>query len=562
MPNRPPWSRCARRPFRPHPTVAVRRVLATLTLLGLLLGSMAHAQAFSAERYLQECLRFEAGGDHGTARQSCLNALQAQPGMVAAELALGRIEIELGDLGAARTRLTRIRRQVESPEPTVLLAEIAFRSQSYEEAADLVATAQTELARDVNLELSARVAFLDAALAAREGRYEEALRAFDRAVVLDGLNVRYRLADAQLRFRLGDSAGALEQLLHYVRISGDALNPDVTSLQGRLHWAEGALGPATDHIEQALALRSLRDSAGQSDDLRVLAVLYYAQGDLHSGGIALREAMRRGNLLTDLASNSMMWLLALVVLLGFHLVGESRHAGLQTGLPVQQPAAAPPASVGQAYGILIASALAGLAVALIYSAVVYHNVFALVTPLQQHEARAVYFVAFALVASGLAWRQTRRAGVDPIERLLGTTNHLALGLLVGIAIVVVVIAFLAFTDRSGIFGSFFLDLSRPTAFTVVALALIPLSELYFRGILYPSLAHRYDANLAVVVAGLVWAIAFGTPVILLAVVGIVLTQLYRQRRSGLMVLSALLVGWVGLLIASVLSPAVRSLFFA
>lgn len=559
MPNDRHRSRSAPRPpGSPSPV----RAVALLAMLGMLLASAAHAQAFSSDRYLQECLRFEAGGDHGTARQSCLNALQAEPGMLAAELALGRIEIELGELGSAQTRLNRIRRQVEGPEPIVLLAEIAFLSEAFEEAAGLAATAAAALARDVNLELSARVAFLEAALAARDGRYEDALRSYDRAVVLDGLNVRYRLADAQLRFRLGDTAGAMEQLRHYERISGDVRNPDVTSLQGRLHWADGALGPATDRIEEALALRSLRDSGGQSDDLRVLALLYYAQGDLQSGGIALREAMRRGNLLTDLASNTMMWLLALVVLLGLHLVGESRQASLQTGVVAQADASSPHGwSVGQAYGILLASALMGLAAALAYSSLVYQNLFALVTPLQQGEARAVYFIAFALVAAGLAWQRARQAGVDPIERLLGKSDQLALGLLVGVGIVGLVIAFLTYTDASGIFGTFFLDLSRPTTLTVVALALIPLSELYFRGILYPALSRRYSASLAVIATGLVWAIAFGTPVILLAVIGIGLTQLHRQRGNALTVLAALLVGWVGLLIAAVVSPAVRSLFF-
>jgi tetratricopeptide (TPR) repeat protein len=543
--------------------VRVSRALGLLAAIGLLLGSAAHAQTFSADRYLQECLRFEAGGDHGTARQSCLNALQAQPGMVAAELALARIEMELDELGSAQSRLNRIRRQVEGPEPIVLLAEIAYRSGAYEEAAGLAASAAAELARDVNLELSARIAFLDAALAARDGRYEDALRSYDRAVVLDGLNVRYRLADARLRFRLGDTAGAMEQLRHYERISGDVRNPDVTSLQGRLHWAEGALGPATDRIEEALALRSLRDSAGQSDDLRVLTVLYYAQGDLQSGGIALREAMRRGNLLSDLASNTMMWLLAIVVLLGLHLVGESRQPGLQSGVTVQQDAPTTPSwSVGQAYGILIASALMGLAITLAFSAIAYQNLFALVTPLQQGEARAVYFITFALVAAGLAWQRARQAGIDPIEGLLGKSDQLATGLLMGLAIVAVVIAFLLYTDRSGVFGSFFLDLSRPTTLTVVALAFLPLSELYFRGILYPALARRYDATLAVLATGLVWAIAFGTPVILLAVVGIALTQVYRRHANGLMVLAALLVAWIGLLIAAVVSPLVRSLFFA
>ena len=48
-----------------------------IALLALLasLGSLAPAQGLNAMTFYQQCLRFEAGGDLETARQSCLNAV-------------------------------------------------------------------------------------------------------------------------------------------------------------------------------------------------------------------------------------------------------------------------------------------------------------------------------------------------------------------------------------------------------------------------------------------------------------------------------------------------------
>jgi tetratricopeptide (TPR) repeat protein len=557
MPNLHCRGAAAPRPHRHTPPRAA--AIGPVPVLAVLGSGLA--QVFSAERYLQECLRFEAGGDYTTARQSCLNALQVDPQLVPANLALARIEMQLGDLGPAESRLNRIRNQVGTPEPTVLLAEIAYRSERYAEASGLATTARSQLAQSPNVELSARVAYLEGLIASREGRIDDALEAFDRAVLLDGLQVRYRLADAELRFRLGDLSGALQQLREYERISGDTTNPDVASLQGRLLWAQGDVGPATDRIEQALALRSLRDSAGQAEDLRVLAILYYGQGQFEAGGIALREALRRGNLLGDLASNAMVWLLIVVALLAVHLLGESRHgdvvrAGAESGPDGHLW------TLGQAYGILLGAIVAGLAASLAYSSLAYDNLLALVTPVQQQDARAVYLITFALIIALLSWNRARRSGFDPAERLVGRSSEVATGVVAGVVLLAVVIAYLAYTERSGVFGPFFLDLSRPTPLAVVALALLPLSELYFRGILFQTVAKRYDPRSAVIVAALVWAAVLVTPALLLALVGVALSELYRRRqRNGLMVVVTVLVGWVGLALAAVVSPFVRGLFF-
>ena len=532
-------------------------VLLVLAFTALtLLAPSARAQVFSAERYLQECLRFEAGGDLSTARQSCLNALQVDPRSITAELALARIDTALGEYGAAETRLNRIRAQVGTPEPTVLLAEIAFAGERWEEAAGHVARARSELAAAPDTALSARVAYLEGRLATREGRVEEALQAFLQAIGFDGLNVDYRLTDAALRFRIGDVDGARRQLETYEMISGDVRNAAVKSLLGRLLWAEGEAAAAADQLETALALRGLRDSATQADDLRVLSLLYYAQGDFDSGGIALREASRHGNLIGQITTNALLWLLALVVLLGLILVAESRKAGV-TPDTIAEP---PPWSLGSAYGTLIAAALMGLAVSLLYSVVVQNNLVALLTPLQRQDALAVYAITFAVVAGLLAWRRVARAGIDPASYLLGPSGQLVNGVLLGLALCGLMLAYLAFFPRGGLFGSFLFDLARPTPLVVAALALLPLAEFAFRGLLQPSLARRYGAGQAVGIVALVWAIAYGTPVLALVASGLALAEATRRKPGGLVAFVAVLVAWLSLLAFAVALPQVRGLF--
>ena len=531
-----------------------------LLVLGLaaqaLLAPAARAQVFSAERYLQECLRFEAGGDLSTARQSCLNALEVDPRSVTAELALARIDAALGDHGAAEIRLNRIRNQVGTPEPTVLLAEIAYALERYDEAAGHLSRARFELAASPDASLTARVAFLSGNLARRDGRVDQALASYAEAIGFDGLNVSYRLTDADLRFRLGDVDGAQRQLAAYEEISGDVRNAAVKSLQGRLLWAQGQVGAAAERLETALALRGLRDSAAQFDDLRVLSLLYYAQGDFDSGGIALREASRRGNLVGQVTNNALLWVLAVLVLLGLILVAESRKAGLTSDTTVEPP----PWGLGEAYGILIAAVLLGLAASLLYSILVQGNLVALLTPLQRQDALAVYAIVFALTSGLLAWRRVARAGIEPAVYLLGPSGQFVTGVLLGLALCGLMVAYLVYFPRTGVFGSVPFDLSRPTPLVVAALVLLPLAEFAFRGLLQPSLGRRYGTTPAVAMMALLWAIAYGSPLLPLIVAGFGLAEATRRQPGALVALVAVLVGWLTLLALALTMPQVRGLF--
>jgi hypothetical protein len=525
-------------------------------LVVVLLASIAWAQVFSSERYYQQCLGFEAGGDLTTARQSCLSALEVDGDRTDVQLALGRIEFALGELGSAESRLMRLRSQLEGAEVDVLLAEILVAGDRADEARSFVSSARSKLQQRPDLRLAARLAFLEGRIAEEDGEMNAALAGYQRAIDANGIELAYRLADANLRWRTGDLDGAARQLRDYEIVTGDVRSPEVKSLLGRIAWAQGRADDAVGHIETALALRDLRDSSGQAADLQVLSILYYGQGDLQRGGLALREATLRGNLLTAFGGNTVLWLLALFVLLALHLIGESRRNDEVT------PQAEGPKrwTVGAAYGVFFAAALMGLASAVIYGVVVYGNLLALLTPHQQHEARAVYLIMFAVVASLLAWQRTRALGWNARQRLAGSADGVAAGIVVGALVYAVMLGYLIYVPRGGWAGPFFLDLAWPTPMRFAALAVVPIAEFYFRGFLRPAIEERYGAGLSVAIMALVWALALATPVAALVPIGLALAEIDRRRPNGLTAVVALWIAWLGLAVTVLIAPYVRGLF--
>ena len=537
---------------------SVRLVAAAALALALLLGhGVGRAQSFDANRYYQQCLRFEAGGDLETARQSCLNALQINPGFVGASLALARVELELGMTGSAQQRLQEIQDKTSSAEPLVLLAQAAVQLGRYGDADAYLQRAQSRLDKQPNRQLAAKASYLTGEVDQHRGLYNQALAAYGRAVDEDSLNVAYRLAEARLRFELGDPASARDQLRAYMKLSGDTKNAEVHSLLGSTLWSMGDLHAAAGQFETALALRSSRDTSAQAGDLRKLALIYYAQGEVQSGGVALREAARRGNLQDLLVSNGLLWLLLLLFLVAVHLVGESRIANTTTLEVVEGPQEW---SVGQAYGILLASVLLAALAALVYSLVVYDNALAFLTPLQETDVRAVFLIALSVLLVVLTWRRVGLNGWDPFERLLGSGEQAMAGIGLGIVLLAAVLGYLAYVPRGGLLGPFYLNLTHLTPLVIVALVLLPLTELFFRAFLVPPLRRRYDAGIATLGSAALYGLALFTPVALLFVFGLALAEVFRRRSNGITPLLAQLVLNVGLVLAVAFSAWARSLF--
>src|SRR5690554_2881859 len=124
-------------------------------VLALLFSASATAQSFDGDRFLEQCLRLEAGGDYVSARESCLNALELDPSGTDILLALARLELRLGELSSAENRLLQLRARVPTAEPALLLAEIALERGDMLLAESYLDGAAGQLATSPNAELSA-----------------------------------------------------------------------------------------------------------------------------------------------------------------------------------------------------------------------------------------------------------------------------------------------------------------------------------------------------------------------------------------------------------------------
>ena len=542
------------------PTRSVRMLLRAGVLLALaVIGGMAAAQGFDENVYYQQCLRFEAGGDLETARRACQNALQVRPSFSEAELALARIELKLGDHAGAESRLRRVRDRIGTAEPLVLLAEAVLAGGRPLEAESFLQSARTMLAERGNRELEGRLHLVAGQIAQHRGEYDAALTAYGAAIAADGINVDYRLADAALRLRMGDPASATQQLRAYMNLTGDSRDPRVRSLLGRSLWAEGDMVAAAGELATAHQLRGSRDVDAQARDLRSLSFIYLAQGDYEAGSLAMRESLRRDNLLSHLNGNTILWLFALLLLVGAHLVGESRISNSSTLEVLDGPRTW---SVGNVYGVLLLSLLLAATVSVLYGVVRFENPLVLLTPVQATNAWALFFITLSVMLALLSWHRVQANGFDPMDALVGSSDKALYGVGWGLLMLAAFIAYLHYDPFDGALGGFYLDLVQLTPYVVAAMILVQLAELFFRAMLVPPVARRYDGRIAVLVSATLYAIVFGTPVALLLLFGLLLADMTRRRKNGIEALLAQLTLHVGLVIAVAVSPFVRSLFFA
>lgn len=517
----------------------------------------ATAQGFDADRYLAQCLRFETGGDYTSAREACRNALQIDADRTDVQLAMSRIEVELGAFASAESRLMRLVRDDDGAEASLLLARIALEEGRLLDAEGHLVRARTDLEDAPDRTLAARYDYLNGRVLEGRGQVRDALDAYSEAVSGDGLEVEYRLADARLRFLLGDAAGARAQLEAYQALSGDGRDPRVRSLLGRVMWAQGDLVEAGGQLETALALWRNLDVSEQASDLRTLGLVYLGRGELGRGTLALREAGRRGNQVDLLGGNALLWLLLALALLVVHLLGESRFESRSTLEVVEGPQ---PWTVGDAYGIVLLSVALAAVTGLAMGVLVYDNLLSVVTPHQATETRAVMAVVFALVALLLTGRAVRRHGWQTGPRLLGQVDTWAAGVGIGLGLLVVTLAYLSFRPDSAFFSGLWLNVSRLSPAVLAAVVVLPLAELTFRPFAFDALEYRYDSNTALFLSAALSALVLATPLVLLLPFGLLMAELYRRTRSGTLLLSAQLTLHVGLVVAVLVSPWARALF--
>lgn len=518
------------------------------------------AQVFSSNVYYEQCLRFEAAGDYTTARQSCLNALELREDSVDAKLALARVELALGNYAAAESGLNDVRNDTKSAEVYILLAEVALATERSQEAQAHLATARSRLDEVLNTELDSRLNFLEGRIDEASNNFPEALAKYRNAIETNPLDVRYYMALADLQFRLGNLAAARSELEGYQRFTGNTRNPALLSLLGTVKWAQSDLDGAVGDLEKAVILRGRGDSQAQQNDLRSLAFIYYGQGDTRAGGLALRAAMGRGNLVQYWLNRGLLWLGLLIIVIGIHLVGESRIPASNAVSVAESPALW---TVGNLYGILFLSLLISLAAAIAYSIVRYDNYLAIVTPLQSADVRALFFACLGLLLFLFTLLRAGRNGFDPAEVLLGGADKIPMGLGLGLVFLTVTLAYRYYAPDAQLnaLQGFYLDFSRITPALIAAAVLVPLAEVFFRPFAYRPLERRYTEVFAVLISGILSALVFAAPVLLLLAFGLGLSEIFRRTTSGLMPLVAQLVLHLGLVIGVAFIPFVRGLFF-
>ena len=532
-------------------------VWAALAVCFWLLANSGQAQ-FNPNTYYQRCLRAEGVNNLISARENCLSALELRPDFAEAELALARVELALGNVTQAETRLRSVRGSLNNAEVHLLAADIAVRSEQYAEAENSLSRAASALEDEPNNELEARLSFLRGRLSEARNRYQEALDSYSLATRLDGINTNYRLTLAELLYQLGNLSEAEAELDNYRTLTSDTDNPQLWSLLGRIKWSQGRFDEAASDLETAVNRRGSRDSEAQTRDLSALAFIYYGQGDTRAGGLALRNALQRGTSLLDILGSSLPWLLLLVLTLGFHFWGESRIVSRSSLEVIETPQMW---SVGHVYGILFGSLVGALVLTLLFSILRYGNYLALFTPVQQTDVRAVYALSLALLITGLTFWRVRRNGWNPAGQLLGASTQSPTGVVVGVLMLIATLIYLNYSAEMPWLGGFYLDFARLTPLLVAAAIAVPFTELFFRSMMIPTLTQRYDATLAVLISASLFALVFGTPLLLLLAFGGLLSEMFRRTNSGLIPLLSQLVLHLGLILGVAFSPWVRGLFF-
>lgn len=532
-----------------------------LTWLLLTLVTLAQAQSFNADTYLQQGLRFESGGDFTSARESFNNALEIRPNFFEAAFGKARVTASLGETQQAKADLNTLIRDytVGTAEPYILLARLHIADGEYSAARFNLTRAQG--VPQNNNQLDAERNFLEGRLAQFDGEFNRALQSYSAAIRLDPRVANYHLASAVIRFSLGFPDVARSTLENYITVSGNQGNADVFSLLGQSAWASSDFDAARIYFERAVNNRSLRDREGLGQDYRRLALVYFTTGNFTAGQDALQRAVRRGDILSYFISQTLPWIALALALLALHLVGESQVNASSSLEIIEGPQ---PWTIGQAYSTLFTAVPIAFIVMIIYSYLAYSNPLAVVTPLQAANTRAVFLIVTFLLVTVLSVRKVRAKGWrQPLKELLGDQVQTGLGIAVGLGLLAAVIGYRFWVSRNypdvAWLQGFYLDFSRRTPLVIVATLLIPVAEVYFRAFATTPLNQRYGNTIGLLIATAMFALVLATPAPLLVVIGASLGGLFTRNRDGRTPIVAQATLHVGLILAIGFSTFVRSL---
>ncbi len=515
-------------------------------------GSVASAQLKEAQQSFSRCVQFFVRQDNPqTAESFCRTAVQFAPENGDYQRMYARVLLANHNPGQAESALSAARGRDANPENEVIDAEIALNLEDWQRALE---SAQRALG-DVTLPRLQQIRALRVSgpVLARQGHDDLAIADFERVLGLEPRDslVRRQLATLYLKRDPKQAVTILED----APVTSAPLLADL----GRAQWIAGDLNTAIGTLEgiTGRVASFSNERAVYQQALGALAYAYFGQGRFPEGQRVMTLMDNQGNLFALFISRALPWLLGIVLLLVLHLLGESRIEPLST-IEIQDGPR--PWTVANAYLWLLLSALVGGVAALVGGNVIYGNYLAILTPFQSALTRDLYFIFFALTLVGLCFQTATSNGWNARDQLLGRSQREVVldGPAVGVGILALTLLY-QFAVQFIHFKGFYLDLNTFRVSLVLAILILPLSEVFFRAFALYPMEKRYGQGIAYAILSVIYALALASPLPLL--IGIAVGLLYFTTRSG-GTLPAIVAQWVfhiGLLL-TLLIPVVRTWF--
>ncbi len=538
--------------------IQIKYKLIIISIISALVFTIAQSQTFNPNTYYENCLRFEALGNLEIAEENCLNALEIQSEYPESNLALARIYFKMGNTSQSERRLALVPDNMVSPEILILAAEIALAKGNFSKAEQSLNQAKILLEKNYDNEQKSILFFLSAKISEAKGEYKASLKSYANAILNNPLEKDFRLSLAKLQYKLGLLNDASQQLEKYQEYSNDNRDPDILALMGRIKWAQGDLKNASTFLEKAVTMRGSNDTKLQSDDLATLAYIYYGQGNTRAGNLTLKDASRYNSPFLSLMVNKLIWLALLIFTLGLHLWGESKIVSKTSLEYIEKPM---PWTMQNFYSILFSSIFSGFLAMMAFSFLRYHNLLAIITPIQLVDTRAVFFIIFTLVSLGLMIKRLHDNSWDISDVLIQSSNQASQGIIWGIVLLLISLLYLIYSPQYLGMEKFYLNLSHLTPLLIAAAILLPINELFFRVFAITALKNRYGIKLAIIISSLVFALFLGNPLFLVVIIGLILSIIYNKTKVGLIPTIAVLTLHLGLILAVAFIPRLSHLFY-
>jgi tetratricopeptide (TPR) repeat protein len=440
--------------------------------------------------YYAQCLALFQKGDLVGAAPICQLALVADPQSLPALKLLGRIELELGNLDAARRDLRALRQlDPQGQETLVLEAQLKLAEGQPETALSLLPMTDTP-----------EILSLRAQALADLGHYNQAFEDYRRASVLP----EARLGAARMAEQLGHPLEGASLL---------GTSPEEELLKARLLFEGGMLQQAASLLEGDLnRLDPL--SGAYTRALALLAEIYAGEGNWTQANLVLGQLSSHVSLLALLLQRIWPWLVALLLFFGLLLMGESRIEPMRTVELVEEVRQGP----GTIYLWLMISLLLALILTALLGHWLYGNWLAAFTPVQADLLRSLFYLLLGGVAFLIAFRWAGAAQLD-----FGSPRRWVEGVWAGAFLLLLLFLYGPVRRALGLGG---MPILYPA---FVGLALL---EPVIQGLARRSLEERYQ-RLSLVLTPLLFALVALDPTLYLFMAGLFLGWL-RQRTRGVL----------------------------